>query len=334
MWGAEDSCNLDALANGADGFFAALCEEGASMGHACTAVALANLARLGNKYVTRRWNMKCIAEAARAVTRLTTGKRIHDRQLVYGPRAIEAVFSFGGLAGGVKDMSFDRDGDGDIDEIDHFSLADMLGIEDPPVRLHILSSPQQFADRLTQCFGESADFTPDLGEKLLKQLHANLNNEVYAEYTSPFGLAKLYEQTVGSLTEAMKEAVAKGDKEELQPWMQQILASAEATFKGLSVNSKDVKLSFSEFTSNYLESYFEQHNHLASYLNNSQVKVRAKQILRNSFDTNKDGRIGWEEWRTWKLWALRSFAEEVQSPDDLHAVIVRHMILPQLLKKA
>ena len=70
----------------------ALCEEGAALGHASSAVALANLARLGNRDVVTRYNLRGVIEGARQVTKLTTGAPVAVRQPVYGPRAIEAVF--------------------------------------------------------------------------------------------------------------------------------------------------------------------------------------------------------------------------------------------------
>ena len=61
-----------------------IAEEGAGMGHACTAVTLANLVRLGNTDVMQRYECRLLAEAARKVTLLTTEKPCADRQLVYG----------------------------------------------------------------------------------------------------------------------------------------------------------------------------------------------------------------------------------------------------------
>ena len=86
MWGLGDAVNLAALAAGADGMFAALCEEGAAMGHACTAVALANLARLGNTNVCQQFQLSKLAEAARLVAERTTHKPVSQRQIVYGTR--------------------------------------------------------------------------------------------------------------------------------------------------------------------------------------------------------------------------------------------------------
>ena len=56
------------------------------MGHACTAVALANLARLGNTNVCQQFQLSKLAEAARLVAERTTHKPVSQRQIVYGTR--------------------------------------------------------------------------------------------------------------------------------------------------------------------------------------------------------------------------------------------------------
>ena len=87
QWGLADAVTLDALAGGCDGIMAAVCEEGAALGHASSAVALANLARLGNRDVVTRYNLRGVIEGARQVTKLTTGAPVAVRQPVYGPCA-------------------------------------------------------------------------------------------------------------------------------------------------------------------------------------------------------------------------------------------------------
>ena len=48
-WGIGDTVQLECLINGANGVWASVCEEGAAMGHACSAITLMNLIRMGNK---------------------------------------------------------------------------------------------------------------------------------------------------------------------------------------------------------------------------------------------------------------------------------------------
>lgn len=86
---------------------------------------------------------------------------------------------------GAKDANFDLDGDGVIDEVDQFTLAQLFGIEEPPIRLTELASPDMFVKRLIQCFGSDVKdetghplFTIQMGQRLHDFVHKNLANEV------------------------------------------------------------------------------------------------------------------------------------------------------------
>ena len=227
---------LDCLSAGADGVWGSLAEEGAAQGHACSAVALANLARLGNKDVVRRYKCNKLGPAARVVTQVTTGNPPGPRQvtltrgcigcfearnnacrvslLLSGPDRVRTTGDRGRLRllwhrrrskgpelrrrsvcvhrATVHDALTTRvvsDGDGVIDEVDHFSLAELFGVEDPPIRLTELASPELFIKRLIQCFGEDQEnFTMEMAEKLHSFVHANLENDTSMEFTSALGL--------------------------------------------------------------------------------------------------------------------------------------------------
>jgi hypothetical protein len=138
QWGLADHVQIDALAGGADGIWCSLAEEGGGNGHACSAVTLTNLARLGNKDVLERYNCQNFAHAARTIEFETTCKPCAPRQTIYGPRAIEAVFDFGAIAGGGL-TNMDMDGDGDIDEVDRFDLSRFFGFDKAPARISALS---------------------------------------------------------------------------------------------------------------------------------------------------------------------------------------------------
>ena len=142
-----------------------------------------------------------VIEGARKVTKLTTGAPVAVRQPVYGPRAIEAVFGFTAVGGGVIDHTFDRDGSGTA--ADDVFLGDILGVAEKPVRLHTLATPAQFAERLAQCFGADDSFDDVLGAKLKDGLLALLAAGDKAECTSPVGLALLHQRVTGTLTPAM-----------------------------------------------------------------------------------------------------------------------------------
>jgi hypothetical protein len=59
-----DANILAALSNGCTGMWGAVCEEGATCGHASTIMTLTNLARMGNKHVQRKFNLPMIRQAA------------------------------------------------------------------------------------------------------------------------------------------------------------------------------------------------------------------------------------------------------------------------------
>ena len=55
-WGLAQINQLECLMNGADGVWAGVCEEGASLGHASSTMTLMNLIRMGNKKVLQKYN--------------------------------------------------------------------------------------------------------------------------------------------------------------------------------------------------------------------------------------------------------------------------------------
>ena len=63
-WGFHDITQLETLANGANGIWAGVCEEGASMGHASSVVTMMNLVRMGNKKVLEKFNMHWVEKGS------------------------------------------------------------------------------------------------------------------------------------------------------------------------------------------------------------------------------------------------------------------------------
>ena len=322
QWGLADAAVLDVLAAGGDGIWSSICEEGAAMGHACSAVTLANLARLGNKDVVTRYSTKHLASAARAVTLAVTNKPVAARQLVYGPRAVEAVFGFSGIGGGTRDPTLDFDGNGVIDEIDHFTLAEFLGVEDPPVRITTLASPGLVARRLEQCFGEDPLFTEEAGGKLLMRLKQELELNMEREHTSPVGLAILWDSVFGSFTPEMRK-VMDGQEKHFEE-QEKLLLEAETVFRYYlqEEDSNGLALDFSSFYAAYLQPYI-----------GCFACPRTRFVI-DAIDLDKDGSVRWEEWRFWCLWALREYPSEIANVDDLHNVVLRQAILPLSLSQA
>jgi hypothetical protein len=319
QWGLADATVLDVLAAGADGIWCSISEEGAAMGHACSAVTLANLARLGNTDVVTRYTTKNLAPAARAVTLAVTNKPVTARQIVYGPRAVESVFGFSGVAGGPRDPTIDYDGDGVIDEIDHFTLAEFLGVEEPPVRITTLASPGLIARRLEQCFGEDPLFTEEAGGMLLERLKQALELNIEQEHTSPVGLAILWDSAFGSFTPEMKEVMDDQDKHIEEQG--KLLGEAENVFRYYiqEEESNESALDFSSFYAAYLQPYF------------GCFTCPPTRFVIDAIDLDKNGRVQWKEWRCWCLWALRQYPSEITNVADLHEIVLRQVIIPQSL---
>lgn len=330
QWGLGDAVVLDALAGGCDGIMSAVCEEGAALGHASSAVALANLARLGNRDVATRYNLRGVVEAARRVTRLTTGTPVAVRQVVYGPRAVEAVFGFTAVGGGVVDPTFDRDADGRLDAV---FLADILGVAEKPVRLHTLATPAQFATRLRQCFGADARFDDALGARLKDGALAMLAAGEKAEYTSAIGLAVLYQRVTGTLAPAMVACVeeAAATQEQNDAKHRVLLAQAEENFQTAlrAEGAGDADgLPFESFIANFVHAYLGgNHNTFGT----SGIDGAVLDAVRKHFDLDGDSVITFEEWRVWLIWALRSTHDDIHSTDTLYSAVIRHAVMPELL---
>jgi hypothetical protein len=197
QYGFANATVMDALAAGADGMWCGLSEEGASMNHASSAVALTNLLRLGNKDVLKRFNTKHLVTAARSVAEITTGKPVYSKQIVYGSGAVEVCFGFGAIAQGTR-TNTDYNGDGVINDLDKFSVAGMIDLTDPPARISTLASSGLVVKRLKEFFGEHDMFTEDNAHELIIAIKQRLESNIKEDYNLPFNLACLWHDTFPS----------------------------------------------------------------------------------------------------------------------------------------
>ena len=141
--------------NGANGIWASVCIEGSSMGNAASCVTIMNLVRLGNKKVLEKFNCPYLRQAARNVTKITTGVDPHIKQPLYGERALDFVF--------------------DLNK-EEFDLASFFG-ETAPVRITTLASPEMIRTRLVELYGDDPQFTIEqatkMKELMLEDLRSN-----------------------------------------------------------------------------------------------------------------------------------------------------------------
>jgi len=328
QWGLADAVVLDCLLHGADGIWASVAEEGAAQGHACSAITIANLARLGNKDVVSRYNCHQLANAARAVTFLTTEKEVPDRQLVYGPRAIEVVFGFSGIAGG-QNEGMDVDGDGKQTCIDRFCLADFFGIAKPPVRLTMLATPEMFRQRLLNVFPSVASantiFNIANCKALISKMKSRLKNEDSSEFNSPEGLAILWQDTFGhgNIPLSMVELLEK--REVHKEHRKKLLNDAEKVFRIFvdlaEQNKANPSMKFACFYHAYLQPFF------------GCFTCERTRFALDCLDLDDDGGIQWSEWRYWCVWTMRTSENQFVNVDELHSTVLRLSILPASLQK-
>eukprot|EP00929_Paragymnodinium_shiwhaense_P052037 TRINITY_DN260_c0_g1_i3.p1 TRINITY_DN260_c0_g1~~TRINITY_DN260_c0_g1_i3.p1 ORF type:complete len:618 (-),score=181.38 TRINITY_DN260_c0_g1_i3:78-1931(-) len=289
QWGMADAVVMDCLAVGVDGIWCSISEDGAGMGHSCSAVTIANLARLGNRKVGKKYRCNMLAKAARKVTKHATGEDVAPRQIVYGPRSAEVVFDFAGIAGG---KAADGDGDGDIDEVDKFSLAEFLGLDEPPIRITTLSSPNLIVRRLKEDFGDKKDFTEEVAAQMLERMREDLRQGKKEDYSSSAGLAILYTSVTEKPTEGM--TVVLEYQNHTNEKTEKLMKEAEDLFRDICANGdeeaeellpENPKMNFLGFYNGYLQPYY------------GCFTCQDTKIALDAIDCEDDGDIEWMEWR-------------------------------------
>ena len=189
QWDLQTAAVLSCLSAGADGIWASLCEEGGVLGHACSSVMLMNLVRLGNTKVLEKYDCTNLRSAARTVTRITTGKDPHPKQVLYGERALDKVFG------------------GPLCVVREFDMAAFFGVN-PVNRITTFASHEMIKDRLNDMFGEHPQFTLTIAESMKTMMLEDLRSGRKEEYMSKVGLALLFDRAGGKLTEEMADAIS------------------------------------------------------------------------------------------------------------------------------
>lgn len=192
-WGLSDMSVLECLANGANGIWAGLCEEGAAMGHASSCLTLMNLIRMENKKVLKKYNCQELRNAAIRVTEIVTGHPPPPKQVILGVRAIDQVFGL---------PQFDEE------HSQEFNLAKFFG-EETTMRMTTLADNKMVVKHLKHTFGDDPQFTLEMGTEMKKLMLDDLKENRKEEYQSPVGLAMLFDRAGGKLTEKMSDAIEK-----------------------------------------------------------------------------------------------------------------------------
>ena len=296
-WGHADTIQLECLINGANGIWASLCEEGASVGHACSTVTLMNLVRMNNKKVLKRYNCAHLREAAINVTKITTGNPPPIKQIVYGERSLDLAFS--------------------LAPYNDFDLAAFFG-ERAPVRISSISTAKMVLQRLIDLFGNDPQFTEEMASKMKEVMYEDLRGNTKEEYMSSAGLAILFDRSGGKLTPKMQQVIqqdavtgqnAKNLIDQIRKiWDEWDLRDAK---------QGDDALEFFSFYNGFMAPYFGCYK--------CDETRRGLQAL----DMDADGFVQWKEFSVYLKWALRQYPE-IKDTDELLSIVFRKGLIPAM----
>ena len=299
QWDLQTASALDCLSNGADGVWASVCEEGAAVGHACSSVTVMNLVRLGNKKVLEKFNCLEMRNAARAVTKVTTGMDPPPKQVLYGDRALDMVFGF--------PLQFVRE----------FDMAKFFDVK-PVVRMNTLVGTEMIRDRLIEVFGWSKAFTLQIADEMKEKMLEDLREGRKEEYMSEVGLALLFDRAGGKLTEKMSDVIASVETENYRH--EELIAQIRKLWDTWDLQDEvqdDERLQFDSFYHGFMAPYFGCYR--------CDITKQGLQCL----DMDSDGYVDWKEFLVYIKWALRQYPD-VANADDLLEITFQKGLIPAM----
>ena len=296
-WDLQTASQLDCLTAGADGVWASLCEEGAAMGHACSSITMMNLIRLGNTKILEKYNCVQLRNAAKEVTRITTGKPPHPKQVLYGERATDLVFGFLGV--------------GDFD------LAEFFGVETPN-RITTLATTDMIVDRLENLFGKNPQFNETIAQQMKELMLTDLRSGRKEEYNSAAGLALLFDRAGGKLTEKMADEISNVElKSEYHKLLIEKVRKEWDFWDRREAEQNDDRLQFDSFYHGFLQPYFGCYR-----------CATTKKALR-ALDMDADGYVDWKEFLVYIKWALHQYPD-VEEVDELMSIVFEKGLIPAM----
>ena len=300
QWDLQTASALSCLSNGADGVWASVCEEGASVGHACYSVTVMNLVRFGNKKVLKKFNCVEMRNAARVVTKITTGKNPHPKQVLYGERALDMVFGM------------------PLEVVHEFDIHKFYGVK-PVNRMNTLASPEMIRDRLVNVFGEDSEiFTLEIAAEMKKKMLEDLRSGHKEEYMSEVGLALLFDRAGGSGTEQISDIVLKAKVE--NPHHQNLIDEIRTHWNTWDLQDEvqnDDRLQFDSFYHGFMAPYFGCYR--------CDLTRQGLQCL----DMDSDGYVDWKEFLVYVKWALHQYPD-VANADELLDLTFQKGIIPAM----
>ena len=244
-----------------------------------------------------KYNCTEVRKAAIEVTRLTTGKMPHPKQVVYGERALDLTLGFIGVG--------------------KFNLGDFFG--EPTVnRITTLASKEMIRDRLVNLFGQRDEFTLDIAAKMKLQMIKDLKKNIKDEYMSRYGIIMLFTRSGGipnedMLAEMEEIKVKKASHEQI---IQEIRKHWD------SWNSEDRA---SEVTGDAMPFDLFYHSFMAPYFG-CYRSVDSKTALM-AMDMNSDGDVDWHEFLYFIKWALNAYPD-IAGIDETLTVVFEKGIMP------
>ena len=299
QWDLQTASALDCLSNGADGVWASICEEGAAVGHACSSVTVMNMVRLGNKKVLKNFNCLEMRNAARAVTKVTTGMDPHPKQVLYGDRALDMVFGF--------PLQFVRE----------FDMAKFFDVK-PVVRMNTLVGTEMIRDRLIEVFGWSKAFTLEIAAEMKEKMLDDLREGRKEEYMSEVGLALLFDRAGGKLTEKMSDVIASVKIENYRH--EELIAQIRKLWDTWDLQDEvqdDERLEFDSFYHGFMAPYFGCYR--------CDLTKQGLQCL----DMDSNGYVDWKEFLVYIKWALRQYPDVVNA-DELLEITFQKGLIPSM----
>ena len=300
-WDLQTAVSLDCIGAGANGVWASLCEEGAAMGHSCSSVVLMNMIRLGNTKVLDTYNCKEFRKAAINVTKITTGRAPHPKQVVYGERAIDLVFGPGPMSAG------------------GFNIADFFEVKTVN-RITTLASDGMVVDRLVTFFGEDQQFTLEIAKKMKAKMLEDLRADPprKEEYMSAVGIATLFDRAGGKMTAKMSEAIAAVKVKEHHH--KKIIAEIRELWDmwdAIELHQRDNCLQFDSFYHGFLAPYFGCY------------RCQDTKAALRGLDMDNDGFIDWNEFMVYIKWALHQYPD-VENADQVISIAFEKGIVPAM----
>jgi hypothetical protein len=224
-FGLATAAQLECITAGADGVWCAVCRPGAHVGHACSSVTLANLARFGNQLYKphigtvnpllrphppvpgvnpqdqlplERYNLPKIVEAARVVHEIATMAPPAANTEVYGCHAFDIAFpGWHGFQ---------------LDKMDH--VAKLCGYT-RRTRITAFSTIANIRCAMTEVFGSEDEnvWTTEDGDDTFQRMRNVIRQDLVSanrlNYNTPSGLASLFECAGGRISNAMLRKITE-----------------------------------------------------------------------------------------------------------------------------